>query len=85
MVLYFMSVSQWYYILCQSVSDIVFYKSISGIISQSVVLYFMSVSQWYCILCKSVNGIVFYVRQSVVLYFSGIVFYVSQSMVYYFM
>ena len=34
-----MSGSQWYYILCQSVSSIVFY------VSQSVVLYFMSVSQ----------------------------------------
>ena len=55
MVLYFMSVSQWYYILCQSVSDIVFYKSVSGIVfyvSQSVVLS--------VILCQSVSGIVLY-------------------------
>ena len=58
-----MSVSHWYCILCQSVSDIVFN------VSQSVVLYFMSVSQWYYILCQSVIGIVFYVSQSVVLYF----------------
>jgi hypothetical protein len=34
-VLYFMSGSQWYYILCKSGSGIVFY------VSQSVVLYFM--------------------------------------------
>ena len=57
-----MSVSQWYCILCKSVSGIIFY------VSQSVVLYFMSVSQWYCILCQAVSGIVFYVK-SVVLYF----------------
>ena len=72
MVFYFMSVSQWYCILCQSVSDIVFNKSVSGIVfyvRQSVVLYFMSVRQWYCILCQSVSSIVFYVSQSVVLYF----------------
>ena len=49
-----MSGCQWYYILCQSVSSIVFY------VSQSVVLYFIS---------QSVSGIVFYVSQSVVLYF----------------
>ena len=58
-----MSVSQWYCILCQLVSGIIFY------VSQSLVLYFVSVSQWYCILCKLVSGIVFYVSQSVVLYF----------------
>ena len=52
-----MSVSQWYCIICQSVSDIVFY------VSQSVILYFISVSQWYYILCKSGSGIVFYVSQ----------------------
>ena len=57
MVLYFMSVSQWYCILCQSVSDIVFYKS---------------VSQWYCILCQAVSGIIFYVSQAVVLYFMSV-------------
>ena len=57
MVLYFMSVSQWYCILCHSVSDIVFYKS---------------VSQWYCILCQAVSGIIFYVSQAVVLYFMSV-------------
>ena len=72
-VLYFMSVSQWYCILCQSVSvsGIVFY------VSQSVVLYFMSVSQ--CILCQAVSGYILCKSGS------GIVFYVSQSVVLYFM
>ena len=49
-----MSVSQWYCILCQLVSDIVFYKSVSGIV------FYVS---------QSVSGIVFHVSQSVVLYF----------------
>ena len=62
-----MSVSQWYYILCKSVSSNVFY------VSQSVVLYFMSVSQEVLyFICQSVSSIVFYVSQSVVLYFMSV-------------
>ena len=80
-----MLVSEWYCILCKTISGIVFCEN------QTVVLYFMSVSG-IVFLCQSISGIVFYVSQSVVLYFSlvsqwyyilcqadsGIVIYVSQ-------